>query len=67
MSNPDSSHFTRPELGSFGEYLLAKAAVQIKIPPNLSFEQAASLGVSIVTVVSSPCFISILTIEEHHH
>jgi NADPH:quinone reductase-like Zn-dependent oxidoreductase len=36
--------------GAFGEYAVAKADVAMKVPDNLSFEQAATLGVSITTV-----------------
>ena len=39
------------ESGAFAEYAIAKASVQRKIPDNLSFEEAATLGVAIMTVV----------------
>ncbi|CAH0044780.1 unnamed protein product [Clonostachys solani] len=35
--------------GAFGDYIEVKAALQIKIQDSLSFEQAATLGVGIVT------------------
>lgn len=38
------------EDGSFGETITAKGDIQIKIPDNLSFEEAATLGVGITTV-----------------
>ncbi|EED13642.1 alcohol dehydrogenase, putative [Talaromyces stipitatus ATCC 10500] len=38
------------ESGAFAEYAIAKASVQRKIPDNLSFEEAATLGVAIMTV-----------------
>ncbi|KAI0483727.1 putative alcohol dehydrogenase [Xylaria cf. heliscus] len=38
------------ESGSFAEYAIAKAVVQRKIPENMSFEEAATLGVAIMTV-----------------
>jgi len=38
------------EDGSFGDVITAKGDVQIKIPDNLSFEEAATLGVGISTV-----------------
>ncbi|CAN6656469.1 hypothetical protein TRVA0_029S00386 [Trichomonascus vanleenenianus] len=38
------------EDGAFAEYIVAKGDVQCKIPDNLSFEQAATLGVGISTV-----------------
>ncbi|ETS86155.1 hypothetical protein PFICI_04180 [Pestalotiopsis fici W106-1] len=39
-----------PDFGAFGHYMIAMADVAMKIPDNLSFEEAATLGVSIVTV-----------------
>ncbi|KAL3423716.1 TOXD protein [Phlyctema vagabunda] len=38
------------EDGSFGEYITARGDIQIKVPDNLSFEEAATLGVGITTV-----------------
>jgi len=38
------------EDGSFGEIIAPKAAIQIVIPANLSYEEAATLGVGIITV-----------------
>ncbi|KAM3427391.1 hypothetical protein MY4824_009477 [Beauveria thailandica] len=38
------------ESGAFAELAIAKARVQRKIPDNMSFEEAASLGVAIMTV-----------------
>jgi len=38
------------EDGAFGEIITAKGDLQIKIPDNLSFEEAATLGVGITTV-----------------
>jgi NADPH:quinone reductase-like Zn-dependent oxidoreductase len=37
--------------GGFGEYNEVKAVLQIKIPDNLSFEQAATLPVGVITCV----------------
>lgn len=37
------------EDGAFGETITAKGDVQIKIPDNLSFEEASTLGVGITT------------------
>ncbi|KIX97499.1 uncharacterized protein Z520_06951 [Fonsecaea multimorphosa CBS 102226] len=37
------------ETGAFGEHILAKACVQIKIPDHLDFERAASMPVSMYT------------------
>lgn len=39
-----------PQDGAFGEYVVAKADVQMKIPSKISYEEAATLGVSISTV-----------------
>jgi NADPH:quinone reductase-like Zn-dependent oxidoreductase len=36
--------------GSFSEIITARGDIQIKIPDNISFEEAATLGVSITTV-----------------
>lgn len=38
------------ETGAFAEHILAKGDLQIKIPENLSFEEASTLGVGISTV-----------------
>ncbi|KAJ5718379.1 hypothetical protein N7488_004025 [Penicillium malachiteum] len=40
----------QPEDGAFAEYVVAKGDVQMPIPDNLSFQQAATLGVGISTV-----------------
>ena len=39
------------EDGAFQDYIVAKGDVQIKIPDNLSFEEASTLGVGITTSV----------------
>lgn len=39
----------QPTDGAFAEYALAKADVQYRMPDNLTFEQAASLGVALGT------------------
>lgn len=39
---------TRPESGTFAEYIVAKAAVQIRIPDGVSFEDAATVGVGAI-------------------
>ncbi|KAF2238415.1 NAD(P)-binding protein [Viridothelium virens] len=44
------SHFLSPEGGAFGEYLVAKGDVQLKIPEGMGFEEASTLGVAVVTV-----------------
>ncbi|KAI2602339.1 alcohol dehydrogenase [Hypoxylon sp. NC1633] len=38
------------DLGSFGDYLVARANIQIKIPDSISDEEAATFGVSMSTV-----------------
>lgn len=38
-----------PEDGGFSEYITAKGDIQLKIPENLSFEEASTLGVGITT------------------
>lgn len=40
----------QPEDGAFGEHIVAKGDIQIQIPENLSFEEAATLGVGVTTV-----------------
>ncbi|KGO37192.1 Polyketide synthase, enoylreductase [Penicillium expansum] len=40
----------QPEDGTFAEYIVAKGDVQWKIPENMSFQEAATLGVGITTV-----------------
>lgn len=44
------SNAVQPEDGAFAEHIVAKGDVQMKIPDNLSFEEAATLGVGILTV-----------------
>lgn len=39
-----------PEDGAFAEYIVAKGDLQMKIPNNLSFQEAATLGAGISTV-----------------
>lgn len=43
----------QPEDGAFAEYILVKGDVQMPIPDNLSFQDAATLGVGISTVAQS--------------
>lgn len=40
----------QPEDGAFGDIITAKGDIQIKIPDNISFEEASTLGVGISTV-----------------
>ena len=40
----------QPEDGAFAEYIVAKGDLQMKIPDNMSFQEAATLGVGIITV-----------------
>lgn len=44
------SNGVQPEDGAFAERIVAKGDVQMRIPANLSFQQAATLGVGIITV-----------------
>ncbi len=43
---------TQHENGAFANYIVAKGDVQIKTPDNISDEDAATLGISVATVVS---------------
>lgn len=43
----------QPEDGAFAEYIVAKGDVQMKVPDNLTFEEAATLGVGVLTVGQS--------------
>lgn len=44
------SNQSNHEDGAFAEHIAAKAALQIKVPDNVSMEEAATLGVGITTV-----------------
>lgn len=44
------------ESAAFSEYLIAKADLAITVPENLTFEEAATLGVGLSTVVSCVLF-----------
>ncbi|KAJ5167792.1 Protein TOXD [Penicillium canariense] len=44
------SNAVQPAGGAFAEYIVAKGDLQMKIPDNMSFQEAATLGVGIVTV-----------------
>ena len=46
------SDATQIENGGFAEYIVAKGDVQIKTPDNITDEDAATLGISIATVVN---------------
>ncbi|KAL3456271.1 chaperonin 10-like protein [Aspergillus heterothallicus] len=47
------SNAVQPLDGAFAEYIVTKGDIQIRIPNNLSFEEAATLGVGITTVGQS--------------
>jgi NADPH:quinone reductase-like Zn-dependent oxidoreductase len=49
-----SFHSDRLQLenGAFANYIVAKGDVQLKTPDNITDEEAATLGISITTVVS---------------
>lgn len=40
----------RPQSGAFAEHIIVKGDVSMKIPDNLSFQEAATVGVGIATV-----------------
>lgn len=42
----------RKEDGAFAEHIIVKGGLQIKIPDNISDEEAATLGIAITTIVS---------------
>ncbi|KAK3329456.1 chaperonin 10-like protein [Apodospora peruviana] len=44
------SNSVQPEDGAFAEYIVVRDALQIKIPDNLTDEEAATLGIGISTV-----------------
>jgi NADPH:quinone reductase-like Zn-dependent oxidoreductase len=44
------SNAVQPEDGTFAEYIVVKGDLQMHIPESLSFQEAATLGVGIVTV-----------------
>jgi NADPH:quinone reductase-like Zn-dependent oxidoreductase len=39
-----------PEDGTFAEYIMVKGDIAMHVPPNISFEQAATLGCGIETI-----------------
>ncbi|KAH8704778.1 putative zinc-binding oxidoreductase ToxD [Talaromyces proteolyticus] len=45
-----SCNTAQPEDGSFAEYIVAKGNVTVRIPDNMGFAEAASLGVQVYTV-----------------
>ncbi|KAL4913079.1 hypothetical protein BDW62DRAFT_220886 [Aspergillus aurantiobrunneus] len=47
------SNEVQPEDGAFAEYVVAKGDIQMRIPDSLSFEEASTLGVGIMTVGQS--------------
>ncbi|KAI9787530.1 MAG: hypothetical protein M1839_000060 [Geoglossum umbratile] len=44
------SNQSQLEDGAYAEYIVARGDVQMRIPDNVSFEEAATLGVGIITV-----------------
>ncbi|KAJ5162236.1 chaperonin 10-like protein [Penicillium capsulatum] len=44
------ANVVRPETGAFAEQIVVKGDVQIHMPSHLSFDEAATLGVGVVTV-----------------
>jgi len=49
-NHADAPRTVQHENGAFAEYIVAKAAVQTHIPEKLSFEEAATLPIGIITV-----------------
>lgn len=49
-----NSNASQLENGAFADYIAVKGDVQIKTPENVSDTAAATLGISIYTVVGSP-------------
>lgn len=43
-------NINQPEDGAFAEYIVAKGDIQMKIPENMSFAQAATIGLGATTV-----------------
>lgn len=44
-----------PEDGTFAEYIVIKGDIAFHIPPNISFEEAATLGCGITTIALGFC------------
>lgn len=42
-----------PEDGAFGEYVTAKGDILMKIPDSLSFEEAATMPIGVLTCVQA--------------
>ncbi|KAG9250800.1 putative alcohol dehydrogenase [Emericellopsis atlantica] len=49
------------EYGAFAELAIAKACVQMKVPDNMSFEEAPSLGVAHMTVLAKLSGLTVIT------
>lgn len=47
------SNLSNHEDGAFAEHIVARGDLQIEIPENLSFEEAATLGVGVTTVAQA--------------
>jgi NADPH:quinone reductase-like Zn-dependent oxidoreductase len=43
-------NYSNPEDGTFAEYIVVRGDIQFKVPDNLSFEEAATLGCGVYTV-----------------
>lgn len=54
------------ESAAFSEYLIAKADLAITVPDNLTFEEAATLGVGLSTVVSCALLRLLLILHEQY-
>ena len=47
------SNAVEPEDGAFAEYIVAKGDLQLRLPDQMSFEEAATLGVGCITIGQS--------------
>jgi NADPH:quinone reductase-like Zn-dependent oxidoreductase len=54
----------QPDWGIFAEYIVVVADVQLPLPDEMSFEDAASLG---VTVLTTGALVYILNIIDRHN
>lgn len=54
-----SSNQVDHETGAFADYIITNSAVQMHIPAHMSFQDAATLGVSTVTVVGQDILLQI--------
>jgi NADPH:quinone reductase-like Zn-dependent oxidoreductase len=53
----------QPNWGTFAEYIIVVADVQLHIPEDMSFEDAASLGVTVLTTGALVCCVKSESLE----